>query len=117
MKRLRWLLLLAGLVAACAKCATVPPGAPPTPVTTFAGCTSDALRAASEGILGEVTTALATGDYVSALAQLATTFGTAEVGCAVDLVIAEFKQKAARSPDAQVALVLKNAQAWRLANP
>ena len=111
------IVLLLGLALGLTSCAKNPPGAPPTPVGTFGHCTTEALRTASEGILGDVTTALATGDYVSAVNALAVRFGTAEVGCAIDLVIAEFRAKAARSNDQQVALVLQHAQAWRLANP
>ena len=108
-----FLVLALGLTS----CTKNPPGAPPTPVGTFGNCTTDALRTASEGILAEVTTALATGDYVAELQRLAVTFGAAEVGCAVDLIIAEFRAKALRSDDTQVAVVLTHAEAWRLANP
>lgn len=109
--------LLLGLSLGLTACTKNPPGAPPTPAGTFGHCTTDAIRTASQGILGEVTTALVTGDYVGELNKLAVTFGTAEVGCAVDLVIAEFRAKAARSDDTEVAVVLVHAQAWRLSNP
>lgn len=87
------------------------------PVTTFGNCTTDALRTASESILGDVTSALATGDYTTALANLATQFGSAEVGCAVDLIIAEFTTKSQLNGDAETNLVLQHAIAWRAAHP
>lgn len=87
------------------------------PVATFGHCTTVALETAAQSILGRVTTALSTGDYADQLAALATEVGSAEVGCAVDLVIAEFTGKATASTDPQVALILQHAQAWRLANP
>lgn len=90
---------------------------PVTPATTFGHCTTTALSTAAEGILGEVTTALATGDYVTAVSNLATKFGAAEVGCAIDLVIAEFTAKAARSNDTETQVILAHAQAIRLASP
>lgn len=115
LRRLKLLIALAGLCACCAH-PTNPP-APTTPVGTFEHCTSAALTATAQHILGDVTTALVTGGYVLALADLATRFGTAEVGCAVDLVIAEFNVKASRSDDAQVAAVLSHARVWRANNP
>lgn len=102
-------------LSACHGCATVPTGdgGTPTPVQAFGHCTTQALTTASEGILGDVTTALATGDYENAAVQLATKYGAAEVGCAIDLVISEFTAKASRSDDAQVGVVLAHAQAFR----
>lgn len=87
------------------------------PVTTFGHCSTQALETAAQSILGRVTTALATGDYVDQLAALATEVGGAEVGCAVDLVIAEFTVKAARTDDTEVNVILVHAQAWRGSNP
>lgn len=112
MKRL--VLAFAFVVTACATTATPDGG---TPGAAFGHCSSVALQAAGETLLGRVTTALATGDYVDQLAALATQFGAAEVGCGVDLVIAEFTKRAARSDDTEVAVVLVHAHAWRLANP
>lgn len=86
-------------------------------MTTFGHCATDALRAAANGILGRVMTALSTGDYVNQIAALATEVGAAEVGCAVDLAIAELSGQHAASPDKQVATMLRRAQAWRKANP
>lgn len=88
-----------------------------TPGVAFGHCTSSALTTSAEGILGDVTTALATGDYVGGVAALATKFGTAEVGCAIDLVIAEFSAKASRTNDAQVGVILAHAQSIRKDNP
>lgn len=114
--RLRLLIALAGLCAACATTAT--PDGGTSPATTFGHCTTDALKKSGEGLLGQVMTALATGDYVSALAQLGTTFGTAEVGCAVDLAVAELHGLHGAAPDeVTVTTMLNRAQAWRGANP
>lgn len=88
-----------------------------TPGAAFGHCTSSALTTSAEGILGDVTTALATGDYVGGVAALATKFGTAEVGCAIDLIIAEFSAKASRTDDAQVGVILAHAQSIRKDNP
>lgn len=96
-------------------CATT--GTPSPGVTAFGHCTTDALKKASQGILGDVMTALATGDYVAELAKLATQFGGDEVGCAVDLAIAQLAGQRAASPDPVVATMLAHAQAWRGANP
>lgn len=90
---------------------------PNTPVGAFEHCSSDALRASSEGILGEVTTALATGDFEAQLIALAAKFTPSEVGCAVDLAISEFTKKAARSDDTQVAVILVHAKAFRAEHP
>ena len=103
-------------LALAVACGTVGTGVP-TPIGTFGHCTTTALTTASEGILGDVTTALATGDYEAAIAALATKFGADEVGCAVDLVIAEFTAKASRTNDTQTAVILAHAQAIRAANP
>jgi hypothetical protein len=105
------------LALALAGCPPAGNGPTPTPIGTFGHCSSAAVRNTAEGILGDVVTALATGDYVAALAKLGAKFGAAEVGCAVDLAIAEFSAKAQRSPDAQTRLILDRAHAWRGANP
>lgn len=108
-RRLKALIALAGL---CACCAHASP-----PIVAFGHCSTAALTKASQGILGRVMTALAQGDYVEELAALATEVGAAEVGCAVDLAIAELTGKAARSNDTEVAVMLAHAQAWRGSNP
>ena len=89
----------------------------PTPGTTFGHCSSQAISNTAESLLGAVTTALATGDYAAEVAALATKWGSAEVGCAIDLVIAEFSAKAQRTPDAQTGLILARARAVRGSNP
>lgn len=115
MRRLRWLIILAGL---CASCATVPTSdGGVSPTTAYGHCATQALTQAAEGILGDVTTALATGNYESAIAALAIQVGGAEVGCAVDLLMAQFTTKAARTDDAFVGTVLAHAQAWRQEHP
>lgn len=100
------------LAAVLSACATVPPGSPPTPVSTFDTCSSTALKTAAEGILGQVTTALATGDYEAELAILAAKYTTAEVICAVQLAVDEFKAKAAAGTDKLAATELANGQAY-----
>lgn len=87
------------------------------PVTAFGHCTERALTKASQGILGRVMTALAMSDYVAELAALATQFGGDEVGCAVDLAIAELTGQARASNDEEVGLLLSRAQNWRGSNP
>jgi hypothetical protein len=100
----------------CPKGGTPVPGTP-TPTETLGHCTTDALRNASESILGDVTTALATGNYVGAVADLVGKFGVAEVGCAVDLIISEFSAKAARTNDTETKVILLHAQDIRSRNP
>lgn len=115
-RRLKALVILAGLCCSCATTAHAPDGGA-SPVTTFGHCSSEALTHAAAGILGRVMTALSTGDYVGQLAAIATEVGAGEVGCAVDLAIAELSGMHAASPDAQVATMLSRAQAWRGSNP
>jgi hypothetical protein len=97
-------------------CATVPPGTPATPVSTFDACSDTALKTAAEGILGQVATALATADYATALATLAATYTTAEVTCAVQLAVSELQTKAAAATDKLAATELANGQAWLTAH-
>lgn len=89
----------------------------PTPTQTFGSCSSDAVRVSAEGIMGNVTSALATGSYETAIVSLLSTYTAAEVGCAVDLVISEFTKKAARTDDTETQVVLVHAKAWRAAHP
>jgi hypothetical protein len=91
-------------------CATVPPGTPATPVTTFDACSNTALKTAAQSILGAVTSALATGDPEGALAVLAGQTSAAEVLCAVQLVVAELQTKA--EADALAAKELAAGQAY-----
>lgn len=112
---MRYLVLLA-VLAGCPKGGTPVPGTP-TPIQALGHCTTDALRHASEGIIGELTTALVTGDYVAAVAELAGKFGVDEVGCAIDLVISEFSAKAARTNDTETKVILMHAQDVRSRNP
>lgn len=107
--KLRILIALAGL---CAACAHVPPS-----VTAFGHCTTDALARAGNSILGRVMTAIASGDYAAELDKLGVQLGRDEVGCAVDLAIAQLTGMHAYSPDPVVRVMLERAQAWRGANP
>ena len=115
-RRLKLLIALAGLCAACTLTKTSSDSGA-TPGQAFGHCSTQALAKASTAILGDVTSSLAAADYDNALVQLATTYGAAEVGCAVDLVIAQFTTKASRSNDAQVGVVLAHAQAFRGEHP
>lgn len=97
------------LALSIAACATVPPGTPGTPVSTFDACSDTAISNAAKGILGAVTSALATGDPEGQLAILAGTYTAAEVLCAVQLVVAELKTKADADPLAAKMLANGNA--------
>jgi hypothetical protein len=97
-------------------CATVPPGTPPTPGTTFDACSSDVLKGA-EGILGTVAVDLLSQDYVSLLATLGASVGMPELKCAVALATADFQKKAARSNDVEVTVGAARGAAWLAANP
>lgn len=111
-------ILLVGLAGAgsIVACATVPPGGTPTPFQAFTGCTTKALTTASEGILADVTTALATADYEAGIADLALKFGGPEIGCAVSLIEAQFSARAARTNDAETGVVAAHASAWMAAH-
>lgn len=87
------------------------------PVTTFGHCVSDSVTKASRGVLGHVMTALAQGDYVAELAELATQVGGDVVGCAVDLAIEELGGMFRASRDPIAGQMLARAQAWRGARP
>lgn len=107
-RKLRALIVLAGL---CAACATVPT-APPVAVT-FGHCVSDAARKEASSLLSRVMTALATGDYESQLATLGVKFGGVAVGCAVDIAIDQLNGMHAASPDPVVATMSQRAHDWR----
>lgn len=102
-------LILTLFIAACATTGT-------GPVSTFDNCSTAAGKAAAEGILGAVTTALATDDYEAELAKLAAKYGAAEVICAVQLAVAELQKKAA-SNDSLVGVELTNGQQYLAAHP
>ena len=101
-------------------CATTPSGGgttPVTPGTTFKNCSSEALTQAATGILGAVTQALATGNYVGAVAGLVTMYGEAEVACAMELAVSEIQQRLDNTPtnatlDPVLVAQHKNGQAW-----
>jgi hypothetical protein len=91
------------------------------PGTTFKNCSTQALEAASQGILGAVTQAIATSDYVAALAGLVTQYGAAEVACAVELAVNELEKRLDATPTTQKAdpvLVeqIANGKAWLSTN-
>ena len=106
-------------VPACGTGGTPPPTNPgtPSPGTTFTNCTEDAGRAVAQQLVPQVLQALATGNYVGALATLATQFGTAEVVCAVQLAVGELQQRldntpSTAAPDPLVVTQMANAKAW-----
>lgn len=98
------------ILFATLSCATVPPGTPATPVSTFYACSDTAMKTAANGILGAVATALATGNPEAALATLAASTSAAEVLCGVQLVVAELQTKA--SADKLAATELANGEAY-----
>lgn len=106
-------LLLLGLGFALQACTlTKAPVGGGTPVAVaLKACGGDALSKA-EGILGTVGTDLATGSYDSLLTQLEVTAGAAVVTCAVELVTSQFGERAARSDDAEVGVVVAHGNLW-----
>lgn len=114
-------LLSVSAVPACATGGTPTPTNPGSPGTTFTNCTEDAGKAVAQQIVPQVLQALATGNYVGALATLATQFGTAEVICAVQLAEAELKQRldntpTTAAPDPLLVQQHDRAQAWLASN-
>jgi hypothetical protein len=81
----------------------------PTAGGAFSACTTDAIKTTAQGLLGKVANALATGDYVTQLAQLGIDFGTAEVKCAVQLAVDSLHRKASADPLAGTQLSHGNA--------
>lgn len=117
MLNLRAFVLLVTL-AGCATGITPTPTTPGTPSTeTFGSCSTDAIKTAAEGIFGDVTTALATGQYEAEVTKLLVTYSAAEIGCAVDLIAAQFTKKAEMTSDTETQVVLVHARAWRQAHP
>lgn len=92
-------------------------GATPSPTVAFGHCSTDAVRKSAEGLLGKLTTALATGDYAAEAAKLGKEFGAEEIGCALDLIIGEFTAKADRTNDTQTQVILAHARALRGTSP
>jgi hypothetical protein len=102
--RLRALVALAGLCAACAHASP--------PVQDFGHCSAD-VAAKATPYVGEVMSDLATQNYADLLDTLALKVGAPEALCAVDLAIAELNSMHAASPDKTVATMLTRARAWR----
>ena len=88
-------------VPACSTTGTPTPTNPGSPGTVFKNCSSQAAEQAAQQILGAVTQALATGNYIGALAGLVTTYGQAEVACAVELAINELQKRVDATPTTQ----------------
>lgn len=104
------LLLAAGLALMTGCPPTPPPGTAATPVQTFDACSTDNIKSAGISHLGDVARATLTGDYIGALAVLATTYGIPEIRCAVQLFVDTTARKAAMDTTAQ--LQRERAQAW-----
>lgn len=112
--------VIAFIAALSVGCATTPTGGGTTPVspgTAFKNCSSQAAIDTAKGILGSVTQALATGNYVAAIASLALQYGQAEVACAVELAVAEIQQRldntpANAAPDPLLVTQNTNGKAW-----
>lgn len=122
---LPFLATLALVFAGCpATCQSPNPGTVDggtSPGTIFKNCSTQALEQASQGILGAVTTAIATANYVAALAGLVTRYGAAEVACAVELAVNELQQRldatpSTQAPDPVLVASIANGRAWLAAN-
>ena len=98
------------------------PGTPPNnPGTTFTNCSDAAGQAVAQQIVPQVIQALATGNYVGALATLATQYGQAEVVCAVQLAVNEIQTRldhtpTASAPDPLLLTEHANGTAWLAQN-
>lgn len=99
---------------ALAGCATTNSNGTPTPIGTFDACSDTALKTAAEGILGQIATALSTGDYEAQLAILVGQTSAAEVLCGVQLAVNEFGAKAA--VDSLAAFELANGKSYLAAH-
>jgi len=87
-----------------------------TPVQRFSTCTTDVIKDRAGHLLDDVASAVATGGYEAALANLMVKAGAAEVKCAVDLFIDSVTGRKAEA-DTLAAQQLARATAWRNANP
>lgn len=113
-------LAFAGCPATCQTTPTTVDGGP-SPGTIFKNCSSQAAEAAAQQILGAVTQAIATGDYVAALAGLVTQYGAAEVACAVELAVNELQKRADATPstaaiDPVLLTQISNGKSWLASN-
>ena len=88
----------------------------PTAFERFGTCTTDVIKDRANGLLDDVASAVATGDYKTQLKNLAVSAGWAEAKCAVDLFIDMMTGRKA-SADALAAAQLQRAQDWRAENP
>lgn len=118
-------LLLALTFAGCpATCQSPNPGTVdggPSPGTTFKNCSTQALETAAQQILGDVTAAIATSNYVAILAGLVTQYGAAEVACAVELAVNELQKRVDATPSTQAVdpvllTQISNGKAWLASN-
>lgn len=108
-------------VPACVTGGTPTPTNPGSPGTTFKNCTTQALETAAQGILGAVQAAIATSNYVAALAGLVTQYGVAEVACAVELAVNELQKRVEATPSTQAVdpvllTQIANGRAWLAQN-
>jgi len=119
------LVLVAAMFAGCpATCQSPGPGTPdggPSPGTVFKNCSTQAIEQAAQSILGAVTQALATGNYIGALATLVTQYGAAEVACAVELAVNELQKRVEATPSTQevdpvLLTQIANGKSWLATN-
>ncbi len=117
------LLALIAVFMAIPACATTGTPTPvnPSPGTTFKNCSSQAAEQAAQQILGDVTAAIATGNYLTILATLATQYGAAEVACAVELAVNELQKHVDATPttqevDSVLLTSIANGKSWLQAN-
>lgn len=84
---------------------------------TFVDCSQTALHDAYLGILPDIETALATGNYVGGLAALVTQYGLAEVECGVAWVVDKANGMAQTTADPVQLTEANNGRAWLAAHP
>jgi len=87
----RFALLVALVVVGCAH---VPP-----PVVAVGECTSQAVAPQVQAIIADISSALATGDYVAELTDIVTKVGLDVVNCAVQEVLHSLGAQRAAAPD------------------
>jgi hypothetical protein len=109
-------LVLVVVLASAFRCATVPPGTPPTPGSTFDACSADVLKGA-EALVGQVATDLLTQNYESLILTLGGGVLTPELRCAVQLAVADFSKKAEMSNDVEMTIGATHGRMFLAAHP
>lgn len=100
MKRLRWLIVLAGFCAACVTTKSGPTDTTiPPAVTSVLDCVKDDVHKQALDIIDDVGSDLASGDWVALLKDLAGKATWDAVDCAVRYVAGESNHNAMASDD------------------